>query len=87
MERTYNPADLPNYLSEAEGFQTFSNDPLNPNYMNTYSGCDDLSISPIQDEFIYAVIHDGNIAQIENGKPINVSYFFDQATYDKFVDP
>ena len=29
------------------------------NYLNTYSGCDDLSISPIQDEYIYAVIHDG----------------------------
>ena len=87
MERKYDPADLSSYLNEAEGFQTFSNDPLDVNYLNTYSGCDDLSISPIQDEYIYAVIHDGNIAQIEKGEPLNVSYFFDQATYDKFVDP
>lgn len=87
MGRVYDPADLSSYLSEAEGFQTFSNDPLDVNYLNTYSGFDDLSISPILDEHIYAVIHDGNIAQIENGEPLNVSYFFDQATYDKFVDP
>lgn len=87
MGRVYDPADLSSYLREAEGFQTFSNDPLDVNYLNTYSGCDDLSISPIQDEHIYAVIHDGNIAQIENGEPLNVSYFFDQATYDKFVNP
>lgn len=87
MERKYNPADLSKYLSEAEEYQTFSNDPLDKNYKNTYSGYDNLSISSIKDEHIYAVIHDGNIAQIKNGEPLNVSYFFDQATYDKFVDP
>lgn len=76
MERKYDPADLSNYLREAEGFQAFSTDPLDVNYLNTYSGYDDLRISPIHDEHIYAVIHDENIAQIENGEPLNIRNIF-----------
>ena len=87
MERKYNIADLSEYLSEAEEFQTFTYYENDLDRSNSYTGYDDLSISSIKDEHIYAVIHDGNIAQIENGEPLNISYFFDQATYDKFVDP
>ncbi len=88
MERKYSPSDLSSYLKEAERFQSFSNNPMDlDTYNNTYSGCDELRISPIRDDHIYAVIHDGNIKQLEMGEPLDVKYFFDQATYDKFVDP
>ena len=87
MNRKYDPFDLPDYLDEAERFQSFRYDPLNPDNQNRYTGLDDLSISSIQDDHIYAVIHEGNVAEIRDGKPVSVSYFFDQATYDKFVDP
>ena len=87
MNRKYDPFDLPDYLDESERFQTFRYAPLNPELQNAYTGLDQLQISSIQDDHIYALIHDGNIAQIENGEPVSVSYFFDQATYDKFVDP
>ncbi len=36
MERKYNPADLSKYLSEAEEYQTFSNDPLDKNGSITF---------------------------------------------------
>ena len=87
MGRNYNPEDLSIYLKEAEDFQTFTYDSSNQDDWNTYTGYDELSISPIQDEHIYALVHQGNIDEIEKGIPLNVKYFFDQATYDKFVDP
>ncbi|MBQ4187970.1 MAG: hypothetical protein II642_08805, partial [Firmicutes bacterium] len=87
MNRKYDPFDLPDYLDEAERFQSFRYDPLNPDNQNRYTGLDDLSISSIQDDHIYAVIHEGNVTEIRDGKPVSASYFFDQATYDKFVDP
>ena len=87
MERKYNPDDLSVYLKEAEEFQTFTYDPSDMDNWNTYSGYDELSISSIQDNHIYALVHPGNIAEINNKEPLNVKYFFDQVTYDKFVDP
>ena len=88
MGRNYDPADIGNYLDEAESFQTFSNDPMDADhYMNSYSGFDNLKAAPITDQHIYALVHDGNIAQMNGNKPLDVCYFFDQATYDKFVDP
>lgn len=48
-------------LEKATGYQSFS--PESGNW-NEYNGLDNLSVENIQDDKIYALVHDGNLADI-----------------------
>lgn len=69
-------------LERATEYQSFSPGKS----WNEYNGLDDLFVKHISDNKIYALIHDGNLADLEAGKSTNIEYFFDQATYDAYVD-
>lgn len=71
-------------LQLAESYQSFN--PRSGRW-NEYNGLDKLSVGNIQDNRMYALVHDGNLADLEKGKSSGIEYFFDQATYDKYVDP
>ena len=69
-------------LKKATQYQSFS-----PEKWNEYNGLDNLFIGNIKDDKIYALVHDGDLADLNAGKSSSIEYFFDQATYDKYVDP
>lgn len=71
-------------LQLAERAQSF--DPRSGN-RNEYNGLDKMAVGNIQDTRIYALVHDGNLADLKKGKALKIEYFFDRATYDKYVDP
>ena len=54
---------------------------------NEYNGKDTLATGRIKDNYIYVLVHDGQLNSLNNGEPISAEYFFDQATYDQYVDP
>lgn len=54
---------------------------------NEYNGLDNLSMGSIQDDRMYALVHDGILNDLEAGNTAGIEYFFDQATYDRYVDP
>lgn len=88
MGTSYDPNALDKYMQKAESFQSYSTDRKDLDHFNNpYSGFDNLKPAPIRDEFMYALIHEGNINQMNNGQPLTVQYFFSQETFDKFVDP
>ena len=70
-------------LKKAAEYQSFS---PGSSRWNEYNGLDKLSIGSIQDNRLYALVHDGNLADLRAGRPSKIEYFFDQATYDKYVD-
>ena len=70
-------------LRKAIQYQSFS---PRSGKRNEYNGLDNLSIGYIQDKHLYALVHDGNLNDLKEGKPSRIEYFFDQATYDKYVD-
>lgn len=70
-------------LDAAAYNQSYHFDDLVP---NEYNGKDNLEIGKIQDDHIYALVHDGQLNKLDQGE-IAPEYFFDQSTFDKYVDP
>ena len=73
-----------NKLLRVAGYQSYR---PGTGIRNEYNGLDSFSMGSIHDDRIYALVHDGNLADLEAGRSSGIEFFFDQATYDKYVDP
>ena len=50
---------------------------------NEYNGKDTLATGRIKDNYIYVLVHDGQLNSLNNGEPISAEYFFGETVQAK----